>query len=161
MVVRGRGGASLAVHPARIAGDVVFLLPDGHAMFHFIDDEAAGTECLVAMRGADADPYRDIADGERAHAVHTRGARDPVSLDGLGHDARAFLLGELRERLVLEARDRETFVVIAHPAFEPGESAARVVAHLSRQRRGVERAGAESKRRAHPPATGGMNTTAS
>ena len=60
-VVR-RARAALAVHPAGIAVDVVFLLPDRDAMLDFVDDEAAGAERLVAMRGADAHPDGDVAD---------------------------------------------------------------------------------------------------
>jgi len=56
MTVRRWRGATLAVHPAGITIDVVLFLPDGHAMFDFIDDEAAGAKRLVAMRGADAHP---------------------------------------------------------------------------------------------------------
>ena len=76
------------------------------------------------------------------------------------HDARAFLLGELGEGFVFEARDGQTLVVIAHPAFEGRETAAGHVAHFALQRRRIERGAAEPER-VHPPATGGMNTTAS
>ncbi len=76
------------------------------------------------------------------------------------HDARAFLFGELGERFVFQARDGVAFVVVAHPAFEGRETAAGLVAHLALQGGGVERLVAEAKR-IHPPATGGMNTTAS
>ena len=71
--------------------------------------------------------------------MHAGGARDAESRDGFFDDARAFLLGELGEGFVFEARDGVAFVVIAHPAFEGGEAAAGHVAHLALQRRGVER----------------------
>ena len=58
-------------------------------------------------------------------------------------DARAFLLRELGERFVFEARDGVAFVVVAHPAFEGREAAAAVVAHLALQGRGVERVRAD------------------
>ena len=93
-------------------------------MLDFVDDEAAGAERFVAMRGAHAHPDRDVADGERTDAMHAGGARDAEARDGFRDDARAFLFRELHERLVFEARDRVAFVVIAHPAFEGGESAA-------------------------------------
>ena len=63
LVLRGRR-ATLAVHPAGVAVDVVLFLPDGHTMFDFIDDETAGAEGFVAMGGADAHPYRHLADAE-------------------------------------------------------------------------------------------------
>src|SRR5919109_3017336 len=96
------GGAALAVDPAGVAVDVVLLLPDGHAVLHFIDDEAAGAEGLVAMRGTDAHPHGDFAECQRAHAVHAGGAGDAEPADGFFDDARAFLLGELGEGLVLQ-----------------------------------------------------------
>ena len=61
--------------------------------------------------------------------MHAGGARDAEPRDGFLHDARAFLLGELGEGFVFQARDGQTFVVIAHPAFEGRESAAGHVAH--------------------------------
>ena len=44
-------GATLAVHPARVAVHVVLFLPDGHTVLHFIDDETAGLEGFVAVGG--------------------------------------------------------------------------------------------------------------
>src|SRR4029079_6074802 len=126
--------------------------------------EAARAECLVAMRGADADPHGNVADGERSHAMHAGGARDAKLLAGGFYDTRAFLLGELGEGLVFEAGNCVALVVIAHPAFEGGKSTAGLVAQRALQRRGVERSLAEAEgreRRIHPPATGGMKTTAS
>ena len=149
-VVRARHGAALAVHPARIAVDVVFLLPDGHAMFDFIDDEAAGAERFVAMRGAHAHPHGDVAERQRAHAMHAGGARDAELRDGFLDDARAFLFGELGEGFVFEARDRVAFVVIAHPAFEGRKTAAasrrasRAAAPRYRAARVLKRNGASS-----------------
>src|SRR5690349_14091039 len=159
MVLR-RSGASLAIHPPRIAVLVVFLLPDRHAMFDFIDDVAARAEGFVAMRGTHADPDGDVGERQRSHAMHARGARDAIPLDGFLHDARAFLLGKLRIRFVFQARDGHAFVVIAHPAFERRETAAGDVPHLALQGCSIERCGTELER-FHPPATGGMKTTAS
>src|SRR5688572_1046174 len=81
--------------------------------------------------------------------------------DGLADDARAFLLGELRERFVLEPRDRVAFVVVANPALESRETATTRIGEPGAQRIGIERGLTETEQRAHPPATGGMNTTAS
>src|SRR5690349_20430881 len=89
--------AALAVHPSGITGDVVLLLPDGHAMFDFVDDEAARAESFVAMRGAHAYPHGHFAERQRAHAMHAGGARDAKLLDRGLDDARAFLFGEFGE----------------------------------------------------------------
>jgi hypothetical protein len=153
-------GASLAVHPARIAIDVVFLFPDGHAMFDFIDDEAAGTKRFVAVRGAHSYPHGDVAQAQRAHAVHAGGARDAILRARFFDDTCAFLFGELGESLVFQARYRMAFIMVAHPAFEGRKAPAALVAHLPLQGGGIECARAEAKW-THPPATGGMNTTAS
>ena len=66
--------------------------------------------------------------------MHAGGARNPEPRDGFVDDARAFLLGELREGFVFQARDRQAFVVVAHPAFERGKTAAGHVAQLALQR---------------------------
>ena len=114
-------------------------------MFDFIDDEAAGAKGLVAMRGAHAHPDGDVTDGERTDAMHAGGACDAKAARGLRDDARAFLFGELDEGFVFQARDGVAFVVIAHPAFEGGESAAAVVAQFALQRRRVQRLLAETE----------------
>ena len=108
-------------------------------MFDLVDDESAGAERFVTMRGAHAHPNRDVADRERTHAVHAGRARNSEARDGFGDDARAFLLRELRERLVFEARDGVPLVVIAHPAFERRESTAGIVMQIALQSRCVER----------------------
>src|SRR6185503_4871300 len=166
MLMITRQCTPLAVDPAGIAIDVVFFLPDRHAVFHFIDDVAAGAEGLVAMRGADPHPDSHVANSERAETMHAGRARDAETFAGLGDDACTFLLCKFDERLVLQPRNCQALVVIAHPAFEGCEAAAGVIAHGALQRRGIECALAEGKRRGagrsvHPPATGGTNTTAS
>jgi hypothetical protein len=142
----------------------MFFLPDRDAMLHFIDDEPAGAERLVAMRGAHAYPDSNVTDREGTDSMHAGGASDAKAAHGFRHDARAFLFCELRERLVFQARDRVSFVVIANPALESRETAAGIVAQLALQRRTVQWGFAERERvetGVHPPATGGMNTTAS
>src|SRR5690348_14517453 len=73
---RGMRRASLAIHPARIARDVMLLLPDGHTVFHLVDDEAARAESFVAMRRAHAHPHGHVLESQRAHAMHAGGTRD-------------------------------------------------------------------------------------
>src|SRR6185503_17143900 len=96
----------LAVDPAGVAVDEVLLLPDRHAVFHFVDDEAAGAKRFIAMRGTDAHPDSHIADGEGTETMHAGGARGSEPLHGIGNDARAFLLRQFDEGFVLQARDR-------------------------------------------------------
>ena len=79
MVVMMRGGrAALAVDPAGVAVRVMLLLPDRHAMFHFVDDVTAGREGLAAVRRADAHPDGEVADAERADTMHAGGLGVPV-----------------------------------------------------------------------------------
>src|SRR5579859_7923148 len=79
-VLRPWGGAALAIHPTRVAVLVVLLLPDGHAVFHFVNDIAAGAKGLIAVAGRDAHPYRHLADGEIADAMHARSVLDTEAL---------------------------------------------------------------------------------
>src|SRR5882672_11458772 len=129
-------------------------------MFDFIDDVATRAEGFLAMRGAHAHPHGHFAQCQGTHPMYAGGAGHAESRDGLIDDAAAFLLGEFGERLIVEPRDGETFVVIAHPALEGGETAAGHVAHLALQSSRIERRVTELER-VHPPATGGMKTTAS
>ncbi len=154
------GGAALAVDPSGVAGDVVLLLPDRHAVLDFVDDEAAGLKRFAAMARAHADPHGEFADFERADAMHAQRMRDAEALDGRAHDALAFLDREFLERFVLESPHLAAFVVIAHPAFERREPARRGIRELGAQERAVDRRAREAKE-AHPPATGGMKTTLS
>src|ERR1700679_773446 len=118
--------AALAVHPARIAAAIVFLLPDGHSMLHFIDDEAAGIEGLAAMHGADAHPHGHVAQSQRADAMNAQSALHGEASQGFGDDAFAFFHGEFLEGLVFQASDLLSLVVIADPALE---------AHIAARRR--------------------------
>src|ERR1700728_5318870 len=85
--LRARRGAALAIDPAGIAVLVVLLLPDRHAVLDLVDDVAAGIEGLAAMRGADADPDRELPDRQRPYAMRTAGALDPESLARFGQYA--------------------------------------------------------------------------
>src|SRR6202041_1752053 len=78
--------AAFAVHPARVAAAIVFLLPDRHSMLHFIDDEAAGIEGLAAMRGADAHPHGHVAQSERADAMNAQSVFHREAPQGFGDD---------------------------------------------------------------------------
>ena len=138
-------GASLAVHPAGVAVDVMFFLPDRDAMLDFIDDESAGAKRLVAMRGAHADPDGNVTDRQRPMRC-TQAARVTPNFSRPPPRCARLPFRELRERLVFQARDRVAFVVIAHPALESRETAAAIVAQLALQRRAVQRSVAEPER---------------
>jgi hypothetical protein len=78
----------------------------------------------------------------------------------LGEYPLALLERELLEGFVFQARHFPAFVEIADPALEARVSAGARIEKLVPGRVGVDRRAGESK--AHqPPATGGMNTTAS
>ena len=143
--------AALAIDPARVAVDVVLFLPDRHAVLHFVDDVAARGECFGAMTRAHADPHRQIADRERADAMHARGSQHAEALDGFRDDALTFLVRQRFERLVFEARDRVTFVVIAHPAFERGIAAGGRVGELGPIESGVSGAVLKQNAFIRPP----------
>src|SRR5690606_5918268 len=157
---------SLAVHPARIPVLVVLLLPDGHPVFHFVDDVPARQERLMPVARAHANPHRQITDREVSDPVYAERVLHAETFDGFADDPLAFLYGQRHEGFVLESRNGLALVVIPHPTFERAVAAAARVAKLRCKRCDVERVGAEAEG-AHgsaldqPPATGGMNTTAS
>ena len=104
IVSRGRR-AALAVHPARVAVEIVLFLPDRQPMLDLVDHEAAGTKRLVAMRRARAHPDREIADAERAEPVYARELRDTEALARRRKDAFALAQPERLEGFVFELRD--------------------------------------------------------
>src|SRR3984885_11719440 len=159
MSMIGRRRAALAVHPARIAAAIVFLLPDRYSMLHLIDDEAAGIERFAAMRGADADPYGHVAQSQRADAMNAQSVLHREAPQGFGDDAFAFLHGEFLECLVFQASHLLPLVVFANPALEAHIAARARIEQLAPRLGGIDGNLRESE--AHqPPATGGMNTTA-
>jgi hypothetical protein len=111
----GAGGAGFAVDPAGIPVGVILLLPDRDAMLDVVDDEAAGVEGLAAVRGADPDPDRKLADLQCADAVRAAGALEAKACAGFRQDALTLAGRERCERLVLQAPHRSALVVIAHP----------------------------------------------
>src|SRR5882672_2243366 len=83
-----------------------------------------------------------------------------VAADCLSDNPLTLAGRQRRVGFVFQARDALALIVIAHPALEGGIGAAARIAELSAQCRRVERHRAEAKG-AHPPATGGRNTTVS
>ena len=85
---------------------------------------------------------------------------DREACGGLGENALALFERELLERLVFQARDFLALVEIPHPSFEARVAARAGIDQLAPGGSGVDGRICEPK--AHqPPATGGMNTTAS
>src|SRR3984885_1998186 len=153
-------GAALAIHPAGIAVPIVLFFPDRKAVLDLVDDEPAGVERLAAMRGAHAYPHCHIRERQGADAVNTQRMLDLEACRGFRQDTLAFLERELLECLVLEPRDFPALVEIAHPALEAYVAAGAEIGELAPRRLGVD--GPPGEAQAHqPPATGGMNTTAS
>jgi hypothetical protein len=117
-VVGGWGGASLAIHPSGIAILVVLFLPNGHAMFDFVDDVSTREECFRAVSGAHAYPDRHLTDRQIADAVDAGGVFNAESPDCFRDNPLAFLDRQRLESLVFEVSDGEPFVVVTDPTFE-------------------------------------------
>jgi hypothetical protein len=111
-------GRLSAIHPARRAIDVVFLLPDRDVMLDLVDDLPAGRECLGAVRACDADPYRQIADLECTQAVPAVCPQRAMAPNRFGNDAIALVERKFFEGLIFESRNRPAVVVITDPALE-------------------------------------------
>jgi hypothetical protein len=92
--------------------------------------------------------------------VHAGDAGEAEAAPRFGEDALAFLDAKRLEGLVLEPLHGLAFVVIADPAFEADEGAAAAIHETGTQGPAIDRCVGEGEV-AHPPATGGMNTTAS
>src|SRR5258707_9924268 len=158
--VTWRRRATLAVHPAGITASIMFFLPDRHAMLHFVDDEAARLEGLAAMRGADSDPHGHIVQSQRAHAMDAQSVLHRKAPQGVGDDALAFLHREFLERFVFQTSDLLSLVVIPDPALKADVAACAQVEELAPGLDSIDGRLREAKSH-HPPATGGMKTTAS
>src|SRR5882762_1288859 len=158
--VAGRRRAALAVHPAGITASIVFFLPDRHAMFHFVDDESAGVEGFSAVRGTDTDPHGHVVQAQRPDTMDAESVLDREAAQGIGNDTLAFFHREFLECFVFQASDFLSLVVIANPSLEADVAARAQVEELAPRLGGVD--GRLRKAKAHhPPATGGMKTTAS
>src|SRR5690606_8219824 len=126
------------MQPFRLAVGVALVLPDRHARLDLVDDPAAGVEGRIAVRGAGADPDRELADGQLADAVHAAGLDRAEARHRLLDDARTLGLGQRHVGLVAQALHRPALVVVAHPALERGEGAGAVVQQALAQRGDIE-----------------------
>src|SRR6266478_9588361 len=138
----------------------MLLLPNRHTVLYFIDDEPAGIEGFAAVRGTHADPDRHVAYAQGAHTMDAKSVFYRELPQGFGDDPLAFLHRQFLKSFVFQPGDFSTLVQITHPAFETDiASGARGLKLATRAFR-VDRALSKAKMH-HPPATGGMNTTAS
>jgi hypothetical protein len=87
-------------------------------------------------------------------------ALDREARVGLGEDALALFQRELPKCLILQTRDFLALVDIADPSLEARIAAGARIEQLAPSRGGVDGLIGEAKA-PQPPATGGMNTTAS
>ena len=114
----------------------------------------------VPMVRTDANPDRHVAQLQAAQRMHAQRVFDLKPLHRFADDALSLFHPEALVGLVLQLLHVATIVVIAYPTLETDIATAGLIA----QRRHVvarrHRAANETKR-AHPPATGGMNTTES
>ncbi len=129
-------------------------------MLDLIDDEPTGIEGFAPVHRTHAHPYGHVGQTQCADAVDAQGAFDRKSTLSLRKNAFAFLHRQLLESLVFQPSDLLSLVVIANPALEADVAAGTGIEQLEPRRNGVDGRMRETK--AHqPPATGGMNTTAS
>lgn len=119
--------ASLAVHPAAMSIDIVFLLPDWQADFHLVDDVSARGECLVTMRRGHSNPYRTVADFQQSRTVHTADMQQRKIRPGLGNHLLPFLDCNRLIDLVFQSKHFLAVVVIANPSFETDVRAGRTI----------------------------------
>ena len=115
----------LRMNPLRGAVGVVFVFPDRDAGFDFVDDEAAGGEGGISMRGGDADMDGDVADGEQTDAMFGDDAAHRELGQGLVDDGLALARGELGVGFVAQFGHGAAGVMVAHDAVE-GDNAAAV-----------------------------------
>src|SRR5207302_316226 len=164
-----RVDSAIVLHHAstQVAAGVMLFLPDRQAVLHLVDDVAARLERLRAVRRAHPHPHGELADGQIPEPVHAGRVRHAEARHRLAENALALAHGERFEGLVLEPPHALAVARIAHPALEGGVSATGRVGELPAQRLGLNRGAGEAEhgsrpaRFAQPPATGGMNTTAS
>src|SRR5665213_2555962 len=166
MIVHDRR-AAFAVHPAGVTVEVVLLLPDRDAMFDLIDDEAASQKGFLPVPRAHPHPHGHLAQLQITDAVYASGVFHAKALHGRGDDALAFLIRQQLEGLVLQMPHLLAFVVVAYPAFKRGVATTGRINDLLAFDFGVDGCLGEAEGFhggslcRQPPATGGMNTTAS
>ena len=87
-------GAVLAAYPAAGAVGVVLFFPDGYAVFHFVDDVAAGIEGFATVGGAYGNPHGIVTNCQLPDAVDAARLPDGEALLGNANNALAFFFSE-------------------------------------------------------------------
>lgn len=122
-VLRVGAAAVVALDPCFAAIGVALFFPDGETVFHVVDNVATSEEGVAPMVCGDADPDCDVADLQRANAVHNGRCLDLEFFGGFGDD----LFGDRRSELciatVVKLVYGFAFVMIAHPALVAAEGA--------------------------------------
>src|SRR5262249_439784 len=108
----------------------------------------------------DAHPHGQCADLQTTETMHAARVNDGKALPRFLENLGAFLDAQRLEGFVFQRGDGQTFVVIAHAAFETSDAAGRGIGQRGVQLADIHGNGAEGKV-THPPDTGGMNTTES
>ena len=126
-------GAAFAINPARIAVGIVLFFPDRQSHFHLVDDVTAGNECLIPVRGRDADPDGTFTDFEHAGAMHAMGMKDGELCSGLGNHFLTLADGQRLVYFVFEPLNRMAFVLVSDPAFETGIGTSRGIEEFAPQ----------------------------
>src|SRR5687768_11229184 len=129
---------AIRVQPASVAIGILLALPDWHPLLDLVDDETARGEGGIAMRRADADPHRQLADRQVADAMHAVRIEDVELRECLAQDALALGFRQRDISLVAQPANGAAFVMVADPAFEAGVAAHPVIQQARAQRAGVE-----------------------
>src|ERR1700678_4025747 len=129
-------------------------------MLNFIDDVSAGIEGLASVCEAPPHQHRNDTKIQRTDPVYAQGMFHWEAPQRFRDDAVAFLYGQFLKSFVFESSDFLAFVLIANPALETDVAARAQILKLAPGAFRVD--GRLGKAEAHqPPATGGINTTAS
>ena len=129
-------------------------------MFDFVDDVSTRVERFAAMGGTDSYPNGQVGEVERTHAMNAHGMLDGETLQCLRENSLTLLDGESLKGFVLEPSDVLALVMIPNPALEADVAAGAAVEQFAARGFGIDGRFSEAKPH-QPPATGGMNTTAS
>lgn len=93
----------MAGNPLGAAIGVMFLFPDGQAMFDFIDDITARQKRRFAMRRGNANPYSQVANLQMTDAVNGQCLRYAEFLLGFAKNPLALLNGQSSIGFIFQA----------------------------------------------------------
>jgi hypothetical protein len=96
----------------------MFLLPDGNAVFHFVDDVPAGSKGFITMWRTDPDPNGDFTEWQITHTMNATRMSDTELDARFFDDALAFAHRQRFEGFVFETSYFTPLVEITHPPLE-------------------------------------------